>query len=64
LTFAEQRLDTIQRSAESLLRWDSVLWLAGVALVVWLVITLLNSIAIYRRSRQLQREFDERYPAI
>jgi hypothetical protein len=64
LTFAEQRLDTIQRSAESLLRWDSLLWLAGVALVVWLVITLLNSIAIYRRSRQLQREFEERYPAI
>jgi hypothetical protein len=63
LTFAERRLETIQQSAESLLRWDSLLWLAGVALAVWLIVTLVNSIAIYRRSRELQKAFDEQFPA-
>jgi hypothetical protein len=62
-TFAEHRAESIRLFLEPLLRWDSWLWLAGIAAVVWLVVTLVNSVALYRRSRDLENAFRDEFPA-
>jgi hypothetical protein len=63
LVFAEQRTETIRHFLESLVQWDAWLWLTGIALVVWLVVTLVNSFALLRRSRELADAFQEHYPS-
>jgi hypothetical protein len=60
----EHRVETMRLFLESLVRLDSWLWLIGVAVPVWLLVTLVNSIALYRRSRELEGAFQEQFPII
>jgi len=47
---------------EPALRWDSWLWLAGAAVFVWITVTLINLLLLYKRSRELRALFVENYP--
>jgi hypothetical protein len=62
--YPEHRAETMRLFLESLVRWDSWLWLFGVAVPVWLVVTLVNSLTLYRRSRELESAFQEQFPSV
>jgi hypothetical protein len=62
--FPEHRAETMRLFLESLLRWDSWLWLLSIAVPVWLLITGLHWFALYRRSRELASEFEAQYPHV
>ncbi len=62
--FAERRVETIRVFAESLWRWDTWLWLGAITGAVWITVTLANTVTLYRRSRELGRAFQERYPHV
>jgi hypothetical protein len=42
---------------------DSWLWLLGIALGVWLVVTFVNLAFLYKRSRELRNSFRDGYPS-
>ncbi len=63
-TFAERRAETMRLLADSMWRWDTWIWLGGITLGVWLTVTLANTWTLYRRSRELEHEFQERYPCV
>jgi hypothetical protein len=58
----EQPTEKVRTFVEPLLRWDSWLWLFGIALVVWLCVSLLNLALLYKCSRELRNNFRESYP--
>jgi hypothetical protein len=58
----EQPTQHLRLFLEPAFRWDSWLWLTGIALLVWAIVTLVNLLLLYRRSRELRTEFLERYP--
>jgi hypothetical protein len=62
--FAERRAETMRLLAESVWRWDTWLWLVAITAAVWLTVTLANTVTLYRRSRELQHAFQERYPCV
>jgi len=61
--FAPERpAENLRLFLEPVFRWDSWLWLAGIALLVWFGVTLVNLLLLYRRSRELRALFLEDYP--
>jgi hypothetical protein len=59
--FADRRAETMQLLADSVWRPDTWWWLGGITAGVWLAVTLANTWTLYRRSRELEGEFRERY---
>ena len=62
--FADQRVETMRHFLESFLQADSWLWLLGIAIPAWLIVTAVNWLLLYRRSRELANAFGERYPSV
>jgi hypothetical protein len=62
--FPEHRAETMRLFLESLLRVDSWVWLISIAVPVWLLVTAINWLALYRRSRELASEFEQQYPCV
>jgi hypothetical protein len=46
-------------SLQSVEKW---LWVVGAAALIWLVVNVLNLIALYRRGRELRHAYREKYP--
>jgi hypothetical protein len=56
--------ENLRAFLEPALRWDSWLWLAGIALLVWVGVTAVNLLLLYKRSRELRAAFVEVYPDV